>query len=318
MLYIVIRVSAGTGKVLGLNRIEMEAPPTCAYLMIGSQCSGKCGFCAQSSVAKNGDFLSRITWKPEKDEQVYRAIAECFQNGELGRTCFQVVQNDDSFDRTTEAVTELKKYSQIPVCVSINGISVEQVGQLVEAGVDKIAVSFDAAVPHVYRKIKGKDWQDEWDFYEECVKLYPGHIAVHLIIGLGETEEEAFNALERFYENNTSVSLFAFTPLPGTPMSKASPPDLASYRRLQILHYLLRNKIKKPENLFRFKNGQIIFSKNSKSWLLENIPGKAFETSGCSSCNRPYYNEKPGQVPYNYPELLTEAERIKAIELIKY
>jgi lipoyl synthase len=317
MLYTLIRVSSGTGKVLGLNKIEMETPPTCAYLMIGSRCSGECGFCAQSSVARNGDFLSRITWKPANDEEVYQAIAECFEKRELGRTCFQVVQSGDSFNETMESVSELRKHSEIPICVSINGISVEQVGKLIEAGVDRVAISFDAAVPRIYNQIKGKKWQDEWNFYEKCAGLYPGHIVVHMIIGLGETEEEAFNALENFYDHKTPVSLFAFTPLPGTPMSKVSPPDLASYRRVQVGHYLIRErKILKMENIFRFEKGQILFSEDYKDWLFENIPGEAFMTFGCSSCNRPLYNEKPGRIPYNYPEKLTESERKKAIEEI--
>jgi lipoyl synthase len=309
-----IRASAGTAKVLGFNKIEIETPPTCAYLMVGSKCSGTCGFCAQSSVARRGDFLSRITWKPEKDEEVYRAIAGSFEKGELGRTCFQVVKNDDSFQKTVEAVAELKKLCSIPICVSINGISTKQVGELIKAGAEKIAISFDAAVPRIYGEIKGKDWQEEWDFYEECAGLYPGNIVVHLIIGLGETEEEAVNSLKRFYSFGTPVSLFAFTPLPGTPLSGMKPPSLASYRRVQVVHYLVReNKTCKPEEVFRFNEGQIVFPEDSKSWLLENIPGDAFQTYGCTSCNRPLYNEKPRQVPYNYPRRLTEDERVEAL-----
>jgi biotin synthase len=37
-------------------------------------------------------------------------------------------------------------------------------------------------------------------------------------------------------------------------------------------------------------------------------------TTGCKECNRPYYNERPGQIPYNYPYKPTEEEIQKAIE----
>ena len=44
--------------------------------------------------------------------------------------------------------------------------------------------------------------------------------------------------------------------------------------------------------------------------------GKAFETSGCQGCNRPYYNESPRQIPYNYPRPLTREEIEKAVAAV--
>jgi len=43
--------------------------------------------------------------------------------------------------------------------------------------------------------------------------------------------------------------------------------------------------------------------------------GLAFRTSGCSSCNRPYYNESPGTELYNYPSELSEDEADRALDL---
>jgi biotin synthase len=42
--------------------------------------------------------------------------------------------------------------------------------------------------------------------------------------------------------------------------------------------------------------------------------GEPFQTSGCPDCNRPYYNERPGGVMYNYPRPLVAAEALRAIE----
>ena len=41
-----------------------------------------------------------------------------------------------------------------------------------------------------------------------------------------------------------------------------------------------------------------------------------FETSGCPGCNRPYYNERPGGMLYNYPRPLTAAEAAREIEFL--
>ena len=42
---------------------------------------------------------------------------------------------------------------------------------------------------------------------------------------------------------------------------------------------------------------------------------EAFRTSGCPGCNRPYYNERPGQIPYNYPRPPTPAELADAVAM---
>jgi biotin synthase len=41
--------------------------------------------------------------------------------------------------------------------------------------------------------------------------------------------------------------------------------------------------------------------------------GKAFETSGCPDCNRPYYNESPRGVMFNYHRPLVAGEIQQAI-----
>ena len=43
--------------------------------------------------------------------------------------------------------------------------------------------------------------------------------------------------------------------------------------------------------------------------------GKPFLTSGCPGCNRPYYNERPGTILYNYPRQMT-SEEIKEVKKV--
>lgn len=315
-----IRPSAGTCAVLGLEKIKMETPPTCAYFMIGEKCPGRCLFCAQSSLSKQGDLLSRVTWKKKDPERVYRETFRCYEEGSLQRACFQVTGGGRSFERVLGSVEELKKTCNIPVCVSIHGIDTDRMEELFQAGVERIAISFDAATPDVFEKVKGYPWQDLWKVYIRAAKRFPHKIVVHLIVGLGETGEEMVEAIKTFYRYGTPVSLFAFTPLWGTPMKNHPPPSLASYRRIQIAHYIVRNRqdfksndIHFSEKCFGYKDGEVEFHKDYHNFLRENIPGEAFMTYGCPGCNRPNYNEKPGRVPYNYPRPLSEKERVEAI-----
>ncbi|MCD4785693.1 MAG: radical SAM protein [Candidatus Eremiobacteraeota bacterium] len=370
----IARVSAGTERVLGLSNIRMEDPPTCAYFMIGENCKGTCFFCARrserenenietspnNSTSKKRGFLSRVTWKPYNIHTVLEKNAEQFENGSIRRTCFQVVRDTEAYRQTLEAVKMLKKKCDIPVCVSINGISPEQYGELYEAGVERIAFSFDAATPELYEKIKGKSWDEEWEIYLEINRRFPGRTVIHLIVGLGETEKQMVGAIETFYRHNSEVSLFAFTPIPGTPLSGRKQPSLSTYRKIQTALYMIRTgmwqcrrdvpvpingewktdagcqsslpvshfpfpassmwdvpvPMKCKNELYKFENDKIIFNRDKRDFFIQNIPQTAFRTYGCPDCNRPLYNERPGQVPYNFPRELTEEERISAIELI--
>jgi biotin synthase-related radical SAM superfamily protein len=42
--------------------------------------------------------------------------------------------------------------------------------------------------------------------------------------------------------------------------------------------------------------------------------GHAFYTCGCPDCNRPYYNDHPGRLLYNYHRPLTPAELTAAFQ----
>lgn len=238
--------SAGTARVLGLNKMKLDDPPTCAYIMVGKKCRGSCLFCAQRTDSDAGndevksDFLSRITWKPQDDEKVLQSIVEKYGNGSMKRVCFQAVQGEGIFERTLSSLKSLKNSCDIPVCVSINGITLENLKELYTAGAENIAFSFDAATSELFEKIKGTNWSDEWSLYEEANLLFPGKTVIHLIVGLGETEEEMARAIVAFYLRGSEVSLFAFTPIPGTPLAKKRQPPMNSYRKLQAALFLIR------------------------------------------------------------------------------
>jgi biotin synthase len=48
--------------------------------------------------------------------------------------------------------------------------------------------------------------------------------------------------------------------------------------------------------------------------LKNKIQPIAFQTSGCPGCNRPYYNERPSGVMYNYPYEPSKEEHKKALK----
>ena len=177
-----------------------------------------------------------------------------------------------------------------------------------------MGLPIDAATAKVYAAVKGGPvgaFERAWGVVERCAALWPGRISTHLIVGLGETEEEAARFLLRARDAGVTVGLFAFTPVRGTSMEGQRPPELASYRRVQVAAYFL----KRGGNAagVEFRKGRIVRVGLEGDALAEALEGRPFETSGCRYCNRPYYNERPGQVMMNYPRPLTLDEAREAL-----
>lgn len=304
-----IRVSAGTANVLGLKKLTTDAPPTTAYLMSGEKCSHDCAFCPQArNSTGRSDLLSRVTWPDYDENTVVSEIGRSFACNRLKRTCLQVVSRRDSLDKAKNFLTKLKQNTAVPVCISCNLSTPEEAGELFALGADRVGLALDAACERVYQKVKAGSFTKHLRLIEETARLYPGRISTHLIAGLGETEEEMVTIMAYMVSLGVTIGLFAFTPVKGTRLENGQPPDIASYRRIQLAQYLLANKLVDRKDI-KFHGGKIIeFGLPRKQLAAVAKTGKPFQTSGCPDCNRPYYNEKPGGVIYNYPRPLTPEE----------
>ena len=301
------RLSAGTASVLGIRRIKTSAKATTAYVMLGEGCKNNCAFCAQArSSTTQSKFLSRVSWLPVEPDVAVEAIGD----SDMERVCLQVVSNQDGYQLTSEAVSLLQTRG-VPVAVSTHIQTVEQAAKLFELGADRLGLALDVVEPSLYSKFKGGNFEDKWQFICKCAELYPNKITTHLIVGLGETEQRMINVIAKCVDRHITVALFAFTPLAGTAMAECKQPDIDVYRRIQIAHVLLQKGLSIQD--FNFVDGRLQ-SINSPNWQELIKDGRAFRTSGCSGCNRPYYNERPGQVMYNFPYQPTLEEISKSIQ----
>jgi biotin synthase-related radical SAM superfamily protein len=300
-----INVSIGTAAVLGLADVAMDAAPTTAYLMLGGRCLMDCGFCAQARSSQASTLkLSRVTW-PEFDEaRTLALLAEAVERGDIRRCCLQVTVAEDTFQRTLEVIQAVRRTCGVPVDAAILPRDMAQVEELLAAGVDHIGFGLDAACERVFQRVKGGSWARNLSLIAETARRFPGHGAVHLIVGLGETEQEMAEMIQRMHDLGAIVGLFAFTPVRGTRMGDASPPPISTYRRMQVAQYLISNNLACVRDFAFSPAGQLL------SFNLPRLPeiladGGAFQTSGCPDCNRPFYNERPGGTMYNYPKPLT-------------
>lgn len=311
-----IRVSVGTAAVLGLMKCKLDAAPTTAYVMTFSpnRCTANCGFCAQAKKSTaNADHLSRISWPTFPLSQFLTAISTNYTSHSFHRLCIQTLCYPNLKRDLIKLVTVCRHtFPSLPLSIALPPLSESFLRQLKELGVDRVAISLDAATPELFESIKGSgvdgsfSWQQHQKALDYALAVFGfNHTSTHLIIGLGETEEEAVKLLQDLSGRGVTIGLFPFTPIPGTLLEYSSRPPLEVYRRIQLAYYLIRNELSHIEQMV-FKNGHLVsfgLTKDELSTILET--GKAFQTTGCPSCNRPFFTEKPGGPLYNYPLLPT-------------
>lgn len=312
-----IKASTGTASVLGLKKTRLKDAPTTAYFMLGEKCTNNCLFCSQSKNSSSDlNLLSRVAWSEYPESDIFSKLDDAYKEGSIKRACLQVVQGKNALNDTLSTVQNIKRHSDIPICSSAEISNPSDIDLLISEGADKVCIAIDAVTKELFKKIKGKDLDNKLTLLEQCANKHPGKLTSHLIVGLGETEYDIINMIQWLIDRNITVALFAFTPIKGTQMENIPQPPLDKYRRIQIANYLISNKHCSMENLeFEDKKLSKINLSTLQSWkdIILKTNGAAFRTSGCSDCNRPYYNESPLSTMYNYPRPLDADEILKAI-----
>jgi biotin synthase len=308
-----VRVSIGSAVILGLLQGRLNAKPTTAYLLTYRQekCSANCSFCPQAKTSTGRiDALSRVIWPPFLTKDVLSKIETSFKEGTIKRVCIQVLNYPDVFNDLVTLVNGIRSLEKVPVSVCCQPLNKRKMLQLVEVGVDRISIPLDTATKNLFNRIKGPlaggpyVWEKQRNVLKEAVQIFgKGFVTTHLIVGLGEREKEIVKILQWCVDLGVYPSLFSFTPVPGTNLENHPQPSLSHYRRIQIAHYLITRSTTRGEKMIFDEDGRLIDFGISKKQLRQVVKsGMPFLTSGCPSCNRPYYNERPGGPLYNYPE----------------
>ncbi len=302
----------------------MDAAPTTAYLMThkSGKCMANCGFCPQARASKSStEMLSRVSWPTYPTTDALSALARAANNGRIKRVCIQALNYPTVFDDLEAIVHDIKRQGSVQVSVSCQPLNRSNIERLKDAGVDRLGIALDAATEAVFDRVKGKDvgssytWDSQFHQLEEALSIFgKDSVSTHVIVGLGESEEEAATVLQRCVCLGVLPALFAFTPVRGTALEGSLPPLVEVYRRMQLARYLVVNGKARQEDMQFDDEGRITgfgLPKESIEPIIDS--GLPFQTSGCPDCNRPYYNEKPSGPIYNYPKKPTkqEIEKIK-------
>jgi biotin synthase-related radical SAM superfamily protein len=306
-----VRVSSGTAIALSLTNAKLQANPATAYLMTynPNKCTANCSFCPQARGSRSSDnMLSRVSWPVFQTGIAIEAITASFRNNKIKRVCIQALNYSEVFKHVVSVVIGILDQCKVPISVSCQPSKVSDLLKLAEAGTQRIGIPLDAATEDIFDHIKGQRvggpyrWKEQFQMLEESLHIFgKENVSTHLIVGLGETEQEMVKIIQECVDIDVLPALFAFTPVSGTKMQYTKPPLIREYRRIQIARFLILSKASKFENMC-FVHGKITDLGVSENVLRRMVgDGEAFRTSGCPDCNRPYYNERPVGPLYNYP-----------------
>lgn len=292
-------------------------------------CVGRCGFCGlsrQRRIEPDKRTFIRVDWPTHRVDEL---IARLKQDGsQLRRVCVGMITHRQAFDDMNAIIHRFWKETERPISALIAPTLVRDLGRLSEikdAGADMIGVAIDAATPELFERFRGGGvkgphrWQHYWAALQKSVEVLGRYkVGVHLIVGLGETEQEMIATIQRAQDLGAHTHLFSFFPEGGTPMENHPQPSYGQYRRVQLARYIINTDHGRYEQMGFDDEGQVV----DFGVKIEELAryGEPFMTSGCPgpdgrvACNRPFGNERPGRPIRNYA-FLPEPEDV---ELIRY
>jgi len=308
-----IRVSSGTAAILGLTEERPWIKCETAYLLTARPCLAKCKFCSQS-VKEKTKYLSRIEW-PKFELEL---VGEKLRTKNFKRVCIQCTKYPELFQDLIEILEVLAL--EKPISISAPPFDKKEMKVLKELNTERIGIHLDCVNEKLFSELKPfYNWDEHFKAIKAALKIFGDfRVTSHLIVGLGEKEEEVVAMIDNLHSKKVLTSLFPFTPIKGTPLESRKKPPLWSYRKLQVAHYLIHEGLVDLSDITFNENGEIIdFGIALERLYLDLYDPYIFSTRGCPNCRRPYYTESPGGEMYNYPYGLSRDLIKREVTLLK-
>ena len=288
-----LRLSYGSARFLGLIKSGPILNMKTIYTLFGEKCTFDCAYCAQARTSRTSEgMLSRVVWPKFEMGDVVKAIE---RSSEVKRICLQIVSSKGVKDEAFYFLRSVRNL-KIPISASVRILSEKEGFEWFEQGVERLGIATDVVDEKLYELYRGGELKKHVSLLKKMAEKFPSRITTHVIVGMGESEKQMVEFIQKMHDIGVTVGLFAFTPIKGTKLENHPKPSIHSYRRIQIARYLIEENLANVKD-FKFSEvGEITDS----SFDMKNIPDRAFMTSGCPDCTRPYYNEEPGKESYNF------------------
>jgi biotin synthase len=319
-----LRISLAAAMTLGFKQgvFYRNAKLYCINLLLSYNggCAARCAYCGLSG-KRSGKYheksFIRVTWPTCQTADIIERIADRQQR--VKRICISQITNKRSIGDTLTICRQLRSSFDIPVSLLISPTIVthQDLKDFKAAGADKIGVAIDLATPALFDRYRGSgvggphDWKTYINRLAQAIDIFgPGNAGSHFVTGMGETEKQMVEIIQKIQDMEGWTHLFSFYPEPGSSMCNHPMPAMDHYRRIQLARYIIDNKLSRAERFAYDQKERIIDLGLSAGKLNQVIDsGWPFCTSGCEgydgqvACNRPFANSRPGPEMRNYPFL---------------
>jgi len=208
-------------------------------------CSARCAYCglnqARQVEGQERTFI-RVEWPDYAVDEVIARLED--DDGQLRRVCVGMITHPRAFDDMNALIRRFRAQVSLPVSALISPTAIRDPRRLVEtrdAGADIAAVAIDAATPELFDRYRGQGVRGphRWELFRETLQeigriFGRGKAGVHLIVGLGETEQQMIATIQRAHDMGAETHLFSFFPEAGTAMEGHPQPSYGRYRRVQL------------------------------------------------------------------------------------
>ena len=210
-----VQTSLAAGMALGFQqgRFRRDSYLTGLNLLVTypDGCSARCAFCGlsrQRQIEPQKRTFIRVGWPTLcLDDVIERLNAD---GGQLRRVCVGMITHRRAFDDMIKIVRRFATESDRPISALIAPTMIRDLDRLVEikaTGADMIGVAVDAATPELFERYRGTGikgphkWAHYWATLERSVEIMgPYKAGAHLIVGLGETEQEMIATIQRAHD----------------------------------------------------------------------------------------------------------------------
>lgn len=291
-------------------------------------CRASCSYCGLSrgSHCDGEQSFIRVEWPSYPVEEIIARAREdrgCFE-----RVCLSMIMHPRAVEDSIELVGRFRREIGLPVSVLVNPSTLHdgEFEALLDAGADMATVAIDAATEKLFNRHRGEGvkgphkWNDYWKALGEASLTFGrGRIGVHLIAGLGETEQQMVETIQRVRGYGGSTHLFSFYPEPGSLLEKSRPCPADHFRRIQLARFLIDSDMVVVGQM-EFDSESRITDFGLRGAEIDDIveQGIPFMTSGCPgktmkcACNRPFGDGPPSDIrSYPFQPGLEDIQRLR-------
>ncbi len=327
-----LRLSLAAAMELGFTQgfFHRGARLHCINLLLtyDDGCRANCAFCGLSRDSQRRDLdkkFIRVSWKAYPVDEILERIAAAESGGVVERVCLSMITHPRAKADTLGLVERIVGRVGVPLSLLIAPTIMDRgdLAALKAAGADRVGVAIDCVTPELFDRLRGKGvkgphvFENYWRVLGQAVEVFgAGMAGVHLICGLGETEREFCQAMQRARDLGGFTHLFSFFPEKLSAINGWAQPEMSVYRRVQLARWLIDHDLARESGFVYDPRGRVTDFGVGEG-VIEGIlaAGDCFRTSGCpgrtmiSACNRPFANERPGQPIRNFPFALEEEDK---------